>query len=648
MKPHEDSTEIALESAPLKRRRITLVWVAFWLALILAGAKAVSLGVPHSWRWMLDLSRVTFRDVLFALSLGVIGEAIVLGLSRRPRISRTIRAGVIVLCLACAFYSVAAYGVFEAFDRPLSFDILKLMRGAAVKSSITDRLTWQITLAFVAVPIAFCFAVRHASRGRAFSPVILGCMAAWVAVGAAQPTPPTAGRKAQRLGLSPHVELLRSTVAGFSDSRKNSLPREFPPEYQDELQVFGKRGNAPRTGFQTTVERPRNVIVIVLESVGTKYLNLYGSPYNATPNLLAESRHALVFDNFYAHAPYTFCSFMALNFSIYPGLPWCYAPGALAPDGKTGLPPTFASVMQRRGSRTAYFHNGNMDWGGEKVALTGSGYDTVEDYRDFNAPELTSWGSEDRYLIDRLIRWIDEKPGQPFLAYIWTDQTHNPYMQRPGSKRIDFFGKNPPPAHPGPLSRYLNVLHETDGHLGRLFAVLRERGLADDTLVVLTGDHGEAFGDPHDQQGHGFSVYQEEIAVPLMIWNPRLFPTGGRIESVGGHVDLNPTVADILAVEIPDTWQGHSLFEKDRPNRTFLVASVDDYIIGIREDRWKYIFEASGGRESLFDLSADPDEQRNVESANPDLVFTLRRRMAAWIAFEDEFLATPGADSARR
>ena len=379
----------------------------------------------------------------------------------------------------------------------------------------------------------------------------------------------------------------------------------------------------------------KNMIVVILESVGTKYLSLYGSPYATTPHLVEESRHAVLFDNFYAHAPYTFCTFVCVNFSIYPGLPWRYASG-----GGRALAPTFAAVMQQRGWRTAYLHNGDMDWGGEKVMLEHAGYDAIEDYHDFKAPELTSWGAEDRYLIDRLIAWIDEKPGQPFLAFCWTDQTHNPYTRRPGSPRRDFLAGHPAVPHPEALSRYLNVLHDTDEHLGRLFAALRERGLADDTLVVVTGDHGEAFGDPHEQQGHGFSVFEEEVHVPLMIWNPRLFSETRRMPAIGGHVDLNPTVADILGVEIPDAWQGHSLFAAARPGRTFFVASVDDYHLGIREDRWKYIFEATSGHESLFDLGNDPTEQRNVLTAEPERVSRLRQRVAAWIAFEDQFLGS--------
>ena len=627
-----------------KRRPVALVRVGFWLALVLVGAKAASLGPPQSWGWVLDLARVSFRDVLFALALGVGGEMLA---HLVPRWSRATRVAAVTACAVCALLGVAAYGVFEALDRPLSYDVLGLVRGSAVKSSITDRLSIPIGIALVIAPAAFLFAALRGSRGSAFPPFLLGSVGLWVAVGAWQPADTKVGRKAQRLVLSPHVELLRSTLVGISGRRHTQLPREFPPGDQDELRIFADRGTAARTGFAPIAPRPRNVIVVILESVGTKYLSLYGNLYATTPHLLEESRHALVFDNFHAHAPYTFCTFMCVNFSIYPGLPWCYAPGGLAPDGAHGLPPTLASLVQQHGSRTAYLHNGDMDWGGEKVMLVDAGYDTVEDYHDFKAPELTSWGAEDRYLIDRLIQWIDEKPGQPFLAFCWTDQTHNPYTRRPGSPTIDFLARSPTVPHREALSHYLNVLRDTDAHLGRLFAALRERGIADDTLVVVTGDHGEAFGDPHDQQGHGFSVFQEEVSVPLMIWNPRLFTAAQREPAIGGHVDLNPTLADILGVKIPDTWQGHSLFAPARPDRTFFVASVDDYLLGIREDRWKYVFEATTGNESLFDIASDPGEQRNMVATEPGRVNRLRQRVAAWIAFEDQFLGNSKATTAR-
>ena len=141
----------------------------------------------------------------------------------------------------------------------------------------------------------------------------------------------------------------------------------------------------------------------------------------------------------YAHILYTFCSFMALTFSIYPGMPWCYAPGeAFARSGARSLPRTLASLLKQRGARTAFLSNGDLEWAGMSYVLENQDYDTIEDYRTMGGPSLTSWGAEDRLLFERLIRFIDEKPGQPFYAFCWTDQSHDPYQLGPTWKVIDF------------------------------------------------------------------------------------------------------------------------------------------------------------------------------------------------------------------
>ena len=250
---------------------------------------------------------------------------------------------------------------------------------------------------------------------------------------------------------------------------------------------------------------------------------------------------------------------------------------------------------------------------------------------------MTSWGVEDRLLFERLIRFIDEKPGQPFYAFCWTDQTHDPYQLGPTSKVIDFFGDRVP-ERANDLSRYLNVLRQVDEHLGGLFRALRDRGLAEDTLVAITGDHGEAFGDPHEQRGHGFTAYQEDVSVPLILWNPRLFSGGQRRDTIGGHVDLSTTLAELLGLWVPGEWQGHSLFDPGRPQRAYYLASIGEYLFGVRDGKWKYTFEATSGREFLADLTVSPNELKNSAESEPDVCRELRHRVSAWVDFEDKFM----------
>jgi arylsulfatase A-like enzyme len=129
------------------------------------------------------------------------------------------------------------------------------------------------------------------------------------------------------------------------------------------------------------------------------------------------------------------------------------------------------------------------------------------------------------------------------------------------------------------------------------------------------------------------------VRVPLVLWNPRLFAGGARSGTIVSHVDLAPTVLDLLGVAAPAGWQGRSAFAADRPPRAYFYAGKGEFLLGVREERWKYIVDASAGREMLFDLAADPTEQRDLASGDPARCRRLRQRLAAWVDFERRRLA---------
>jgi arylsulfatase A-like enzyme len=115
-----------------------------------------------------------------------------------------------------------------------------------------------------------------------------------------------------------------------------------------------------------------------------------------------------------------------------------------------------------------------------------------------------------------------------------------------------------------------------------------------------------------------------------MIWSPSLFPKGQRVDTIASHVDINPTIADLLGLPPRDSWDGRSLFSPHRVPRAYFYAANDDYLLGVRENDLKYIYNVTRGREELFDLSRDPDEIHNIAAVHPDTCRTLRQRLAAW------------------
>jgi len=290
---------------------------------------------------------------------------------------------------------------------------------------------------------------------------------------------------------------------------------------------------------------------------------------------------------------------------------------------------TLANVAHEQGLRTAFLHTGDLSYVGQRRFLENRGFDTILDIRDLGNEWIASWGGDDRRLVDGLLDWIDQGREKPFYAMAWTTMSHHPYEPRPGQPLIDFFKGNLP-EDDYDLGRHLNTLQQVDHELGRLFDGLRERGLLEETLVLVTGDHGEGFGDPHPTWGHGFRLYQEAIRVPLMIANPRLYPRPQRAPTIGGHVDINPTVTDLMGWPASPTWQGRSLFDPTRPPRTYFYAANEDYLLGVREGDWKYIYNATRGREELYDLARDPDEKQNRAAEEPERCRRLRQRLAAW------------------
>src|SRR4029077_18381932 len=168
------------------------------------------------------------------------------------------------------------------------------------------------------------------------------------------------------------------------------------------------------------------------------------------------------------------------------------------------------------------------------------------------------------------------------------------------------------------LNRYLNVLHETDRHIDRLFETIRRHGLEQDTLIVVTGDHGQAFGAPHDSYMQGRTVYEEDVNVPLLLWYPRLPKQAGRASVIGRHIDLAPTIAAIAGFPAAPDWQGRSMLDPEHPPRAYFYVAEDHYSLGVREGTWKYIFDLREGAEELYDLSADPTEQRNLAAGQPE------------------------------
>jgi arylsulfatase A-like enzyme len=191
-----------------------------------------------------------------------------------------------------------------------------------------------------------------------------------------------------------------------------------------------------------------------------------------------------------------------------------------------------------------------------------------------------------------------------------------------------------------------------DDRLGALLDVLRERISLDNTLVIITADHGEHQGE-HGHWDHVFSVGEALIHVPLIIRYPAAFPPGRRVSGQCQLVDIIPTVFDVLAAPCPvEGLPGRTIVPERFQPREYAYAEVYPYyghlermsqvtgmkrdiaeflgyLRSVRTDQYKFVWSDRGQR-SLYDIAADPQEAHDISDEFPDIAKKLETHMTEW------------------
>jgi lipoteichoic acid synthase len=627
---------------------VWLFWSAACLALIFVGVKALYLaarvdpGAGESASDLPSLAAITYRDLTFVLAAWAIAR-LVIALIRARIVQRAVVAGFILFATGVALYAIASVIVFGILGGFLTYALLQLVGNARmIGSSVGAYLTPRVAFGLIGVPslyvalVVVAVSVRRRIApprwlGRAVVPAIA---IAWI----------IAGQRTFVAEWSRHYDwriadnapwVLASTwwQAITAGQRVVQLSDQFVAEDLADFEPIGQRTEplriAPprsrRAAASRQPRRPPNVILLVLESVALRWTT-FGGRYDTTPTLKAEAAQATVFDNVYAHVGRSSNSLAAILLSVYPRLDFRDFTEEYPRVQRTSL----ASVFRDRGYRTAFLTPSDLSWAGWEVFLQSRGFDEVRDYRGMPCSEqISSWGVEDRCLVEKLIEFLGRDRGRPFFAMGWTQQTHHPYEPSPGAPVLEFLHAREPIADDYDLERYMNVLHSTDQSLGRLFEAIRQSGLADDTIVVVVGDHGQAFGYPHDSYLQGRTAYEEDVHVPMLVWSPRRYRSETHAPVIGGHVDLAPTIADLSGVPPAPDWQGRNLFDRTHPPRAYFYVAQDEFKLGVREGDWKYIFDLRSGTDELYNLARDPDEQERVTGEEARAT-RLRQRLAAW------------------
>lgn len=203
-------------------------------------------------------------------------------------------------------------------------------------------------------------------------------------------------------------------------------------------------------------------------------------------------------------------------------------------------------------------------------------------------------------------------------------------------------------------SLYRGEIRYVDEALGTVLGELKRLGLEDNTVVCFSSDHGEELWD-HNQWGHGFTLYQEQLHVPFILAGPGIKPQV--IDTPASHIDFLPTLAGLLDLDASPHWHGTSLApllrdgDQTRATRE-CFAQGNDFPLApegsqaVISGRFKLIRGTESGRIELFDLHADPVEKADAAGDNPDLVRELEQKIHGWAdSFEPDVMPLLGADT---
>jgi arylsulfatase A-like enzyme len=359
---------------------------------------------------------------------------------------------------------------------------------------------------------------------------------------------------------------------------------------------------------------PPSVVLYVADALRADRLGFAGDQGTRTPFLDALARRALVFRRAYAAAPWTKPSMASLLSGLHPS-----THGVGSRHYSDALPEnaaTLQDVLRGEGYATALFSANPL---GGTASNLDQGFDAAFTSEAFGAAGKV----QAEALHRRALEWIAARKQARFLAVVHAVDTHPPYEDGAGDE----------------AGAYDRAIARFDGALARFHREL-VRVTGGRALFVLTSDHGRSFGE-HGIAGHGQSVYESEIRVPLLIEGAGLAPRF--VDAPAQAVDVAPTVLDLLRVATPEPHgEGRSLLAEAR--REPFVVSRFVYPEGaapLRRDEhhalidgeWKLVLrEAGSPRVELYRLAGDPQERNDLAAREPARLARMERELRARLA----------------
>jgi arylsulfatase A-like enzyme len=373
--------------------------------------------------------------------------------------------------------------------------------------------------------------------------------------------------------------------------------------------------------------RGKNVVLVIVDTVRADHLGCYGYQRDTSPHIDSLASAGTVWANVYAQSSWT----LPAATTILSGLSErSHRAGMNVSSGEVfrmgDRMPTLATILDEKGYETAAFFN---------VYLMSREFGFDRGFQSFDCHR--NGHGRAGVTVDQALGWLEDADGnEPFFLALHLFDPHDPYAppapfdtlyaeEGVAGDSVWEFTPEGAVARPSQRDHLMNLydgeIAWTDSQLGRLFAALRRSGLSEETIIVLTADHGEEFLE-HGYVGHGRTLYGETVNVPLVMSGPGV--PAGRVDSTAAaQMDVLPTVLGLLEVKPPEHAEGIDLLRSGGERAVPIPAS------GVNTGPpFELASVVMHGRKALwlpeadtcvsYDLVADPMEQTPLETS-PEL-----------------------------
>jgi hypothetical protein len=581
---------------------VPLAWIVASLGA-LGGAMALRLARSPERRAR------TLLGVLVALAGAALGVGMTTG---RHFSALAVRASFVALLAVLGF--AAAYwagprvaGVTSRSPRKAALGAALLAVAlSAVNYVVLPRLypAFHVALAFITMATATLIGrglrprsvARRAAAGRDLT--WLGPALAGAALFAVIVMAPRMSRALSRFDNLRLIFLDRAPLIGLGVELATRLA---PPQ---PLEVGAVVAQAKSDGRLQIDWRERDILLITVDALRADHVGAYGYPRQTTPAIDKLAREGTLFLHAYCPTPHTSYSVASLmtGKNLHP----------LLSQGLAADSDTLAGLLRIYGYRTAAFYPPAVFFIDEHH------FAPFRDRRlDFEFARIEFAGADERVAAVR--NYLGTQPREQRL-FLWVHlfEPHEPYVAHP---RYPFGDRD--------VDRYDSEVAFADAAIGGIVDLVR--GQRPETVVVVSADHGEEFGD-HRGLYHGTTVYEEQVRVPLVVAGGGV-PAGRRVESPVQTIDLLPTVLAALDIPRPPRVQGFDIGRWMRGAPASVegappaVSQTDDQIL-LADQNWRLVCARRAGACSLYDLAQDTAQTRNVAGEHTDRFRAMKTALA--------------------